>query len=164
MLARHHWANDFHDAGYRSKRMKFPQGLNGYVFKTKASHLDGGHQLWSGMERDGLYHNTRNEEIPMKHPWTLWSTLEKTLEKHLPQKATSSSSVTMKTDMSLELDSSFTKTLWMTSWYADQPPADSLPLSWRHHRLTSPSSKLMAQQLTTMMMTLKTSMINCEKS
>ena len=35
----------------------------------------------------------------------------KSLEKHLPQKATNSSSVAMKTDMSMELDSSFTKTL-----------------------------------------------------
>ena len=34
--------------------MKFPQELSGYVFKTKTSHLDGGHRLWSGMERDGL--------------------------------------------------------------------------------------------------------------
>ena len=35
----------------------------------------------------------------------------KTLEKHLPLKATSSSSVAVKTDLSMELDSSFTKTL-----------------------------------------------------
>ena len=39
--------------------MKF----NGYVFKTKASHLDGGHQLWSGMERDGLHYVT----LPKTH-------------------------------------------------------------------------------------------------
>ena len=51
----------------------------------------------------------------------------------------------MKTDMSMELDSSFTKTLWMPSWDADQSPADSLPFVWSHHRLTSPSSKLMPQ-------------------
>ena len=35
----------------------------------------------------------------------------KTSEKRLPQKATSSFSVAVKTDMSMELDSSFTKTL-----------------------------------------------------
>ena len=35
----------------------------------------------------------------------------KTLVKHLLQKATSSFSVAVKTDMSMELDSSFTKTL-----------------------------------------------------
>ena len=35
----------------------------------------------------------------------------KTLEKRLPQKATNSSSVIVKTDMSMELDSSFTKIL-----------------------------------------------------
>ena len=34
-----------------------------------------------------------------------------TLKKHLPQKATSSFSVAMKTDLRMELDSSFTKTL-----------------------------------------------------
>ena len=33
------------------------------------------------------------------------------LEKHLPQKAASSSSVAVKTDMSIDLDASFTKTL-----------------------------------------------------
>ena len=49
---------------------------------------------------------------------------------------------------------------------ADQFPTDSLPFVslpfvWRHHHLTSPSSKLMPQQLTTVVMTLKTSMINC---
>ena len=43
MVTRHHWANDLLDADYRPRRMKFPQELNGYVFKTKASHLDGGH-------------------------------------------------------------------------------------------------------------------------
>ena len=40
----------------------------------------------------------------MEHPWTLDA-----LEKCLPQKATSSSSVAVKTDMSMELDPSFTK-------------------------------------------------------
>ena len=49
--------------GYRPRRMKFPQELNGYVLKTKASHLDGGHRLWSGMERDGLRHAT----LPKTH-------------------------------------------------------------------------------------------------
>ena len=46
--------------------MKFPQELNGYVFKTKASHLDGGHRLWSGMERDGLRHATLAKTHHMK--------------------------------------------------------------------------------------------------
>ena len=32
----------------KPRRMKFPQELNGYVFMTKASHLDGGHRLWEG--------------------------------------------------------------------------------------------------------------------
>ena len=54
MLTWYHWANDLHEAGYRPRRMKFLRELHGYVFKTKASHLDGGHRLWSGMERDGL--------------------------------------------------------------------------------------------------------------
>ena len=165
--------------------MKFPKELNGYVFKTKMSHLDGGHRLWSGMERDRLCHvtlpkthymkmaittqsipawsspgtstahtfccwpsglrwkvcdwwttiimcqkqhhyrhlecevtesswkswraNTRNVEILMEHPWTPWRTLERLLS----QKATNSSLVAVKLDMSMELDSSFTKTLWM---------------------------------------------------
>ena len=66
MLARHHWVNDLHDAGYRPRRMKFPQELNGYVFKTKASHLDGGHRLWSGMERDGPRHATLHKTHHMK--------------------------------------------------------------------------------------------------
>ena len=46
--------------------MKFPQELNGYVFKTKASPLDGGHWLWSGMERDGLCHATLPKTHHMK--------------------------------------------------------------------------------------------------
>ena len=54
---------NLHDAGYRPKRMKFLQDLNGYVFKTKASNLNGGHRLWSGMERDGLHHAT----LPKTH-------------------------------------------------------------------------------------------------
>ena len=58
MLTLLHWANNLHDAGYQPRRMKFPQELNGYVFKTKASYLHGGHRLWSGMERDGLHHAT----------------------------------------------------------------------------------------------------------
>ena len=56
MLTRLHWAND-HDAGYRARRMKF---------KTKASHPDGGHRLWSGMERDGLRHATLPKTHHMK--------------------------------------------------------------------------------------------------
>ena len=49
--------------GHRPRQMKFPQELNGYVFKTKARHLNGRHRLWSGMERDGLRHAT----LPMTH-------------------------------------------------------------------------------------------------
>ena len=63
MLTRLHWAKNLHDACYRPRRMKFPQELNSYVFKTKANHLDGGHRLWSGMERDGLRHET----LPKTH-------------------------------------------------------------------------------------------------
>ena len=72
MLTRHHWANDLHDAGYRPRRMKFPQELNGYVFKTKASHPDGGHQLWSGMEKDGLRHAT----LPKTHHTKMTTTTQ----------------------------------------------------------------------------------------
>ena len=66
MLTRRPRVNDFHNASYRPRRMKFPQELNGYVFKTKASHLDGGHRLWSGMERDGLRHATLPKTHHMK--------------------------------------------------------------------------------------------------
>ena len=72
MLTRHHWANDLHDAGYRPRRMKFPQDLKGFVFKTKASHLDGGHRLWSGMERDGLRHAT----LPKTHHMKMTTTIQ----------------------------------------------------------------------------------------
>ena len=103
-----------------------------------------------------------------KYRWNILGLCEvhwkKTLEKCLPKNATRSSSVAVKTDMSLELDSSFTKTLWMPSRGAVQSLIDPLQIVWRHHLLTSPSSKLMPQQLTTMTMTLKTSMINCKKS
>ena len=58
MLTLHHWAKNLHDAGYRPRWMNFSQVLNGYVFKTKASHLDGGHWLWPGMEKDGLHYAT----------------------------------------------------------------------------------------------------------
>ena len=64
MLTRHHWAKNLHDAGYRPRRMKFPQEPN--VFKTKASHLDGGHPLWSGMESNGLRHATLPKTRHMK--------------------------------------------------------------------------------------------------
>ena len=50
-----------------------------------------------------------------RYQWNILGLCEvhwkKTLEKHLHQKATSSFSVAVKTDMSMELDSSFTKTL-----------------------------------------------------
>ena len=52
--------------------MKFPQQLNGYVFKTKASHLDGGHRLWSGIERDGLRHAT----LPKTHYMKMTTTTQ----------------------------------------------------------------------------------------
>ena len=68
MLTRHHWAKILSDAGYR--RMKFSQELSGYVFKTKASHLDGGHRLWSGMERDELRHAT----LPKTHHMEMTTT------------------------------------------------------------------------------------------
>ena len=69
MLTRRHWATNLHDAGYRPRRMKLPHkanevpSRNGFVLKTKASHLDGGHRLWSGMERDELRHVT----LPKAH-------------------------------------------------------------------------------------------------
>ena len=72
MLTRHHWANDLHNAGYWPRRMKFPQELNGYVFKTKASHLDERHRLWSGMERDGLCHAT----LPKSHYMKMTTTTQ----------------------------------------------------------------------------------------
>ena len=52
--------------------MKFPQELNGYVFKTKANHLDGGLRLWSGMERDGLRHAT----LPKTHHMKMTTTTQ----------------------------------------------------------------------------------------
>ena len=52
--------------------MKFPQELNGYVFVTKASHLDGGHRLWSGMKRDGLHHAT----LPKAHYMKMTTTTQ----------------------------------------------------------------------------------------
>ena len=52
--------------------MKFPQELNGYVIKTKASHLDGGRRLWSGMERDGL----RHAALPKTHHMKMTSTTQ----------------------------------------------------------------------------------------
>ena len=73
MLTRNHWANDLFDAGHRPRRMKFPQELSGYVFKTKASHLDGGHRLWSGMERDGLRHAILTKTHHMKMTTTTQS-------------------------------------------------------------------------------------------
>ena len=72
MLTRHHWAYDLHDAGYRPGRMKFPQELNGCVFKTKASHLGGGYQLLFGMERDGLRHAT----LPKTHHMKMTATTQ----------------------------------------------------------------------------------------
>ena len=53
---------NLHDAGYQPRRMKFPQDLNGYMFKTKGNHLDGGHRLWSGIERE-----LRHATLPKTH-------------------------------------------------------------------------------------------------
>ena len=72
MLTRHHWANDLHDAGYRPRRLKFPQKLNGYMFKTKASHLDGEHRLWCGMRRDRPCHTT----LPKTHHMKMTTTFQ----------------------------------------------------------------------------------------
>ena len=52
--------------------MKFPHELNGYVFKIKANHLNGGHRLWSGMERDGLRHAT----LPKTHYMKMTTTTQ----------------------------------------------------------------------------------------
>ena len=43
------------------------------MFKTKASHLDGGHRLWSGKERDGLRLATLPETHHMKMTTTTQS-------------------------------------------------------------------------------------------
>ena len=59
--------------GYQSRLMKFLKEINGYVFKTKASHLDGGHQLRSGKERDGLRHATLPKTRYMKMTTTTQS-------------------------------------------------------------------------------------------
>ena len=66
MLTQQHRTNDLHDAGYRPRWMKSLKELNGYVFKAKASHLNGGHQLWSGMERGGLRYATLPKTRYMK--------------------------------------------------------------------------------------------------
>ena len=73
MLTRHHWVKGLLDAGYRPRLMKFPQELNGYVFKTKASHLDGVHRMWCGMERNGLRHATLAKTHHMKMTTTTQS-------------------------------------------------------------------------------------------
>ena len=46
-----------------------------YLFKTKERHLDGGHWLWSGMERDGLCHVT----LPKTHHMKMTTTAESIL-------------------------------------------------------------------------------------
>ena len=68
----HHRAKNLHDECYRPRRMKFPQELNGYVFKTNASHLDAGHRLWSDMERDGLRHTI----LPKSHHLKMTTTTQ----------------------------------------------------------------------------------------
>ena len=65
MLTRHHWAKDLLDAGHRPGRKRSQSNYNDHVFATKASHLDGGHRLWSGMERDGLRHATSAQDSHM---------------------------------------------------------------------------------------------------
>ena len=64
VLTRHHWAKDLLDAGHRPGRKSSQTNYNDLVFATKASHLDGGHRLWSGMERDGLRHATSALDTP----------------------------------------------------------------------------------------------------
>ena len=73
MLTRHHRANDLHDAGYRPRRIKSRKERNGYVFKTKASHLDGGYRLWSVMEMNGLRHAILSKTQHMKMTATIQS-------------------------------------------------------------------------------------------
>ena len=65
LLTRHHWAKDLLDAGHRPGRKSSQTNYNDLVFATKASHLDGGHRLWSsGMERDGLRQATSALDTP----------------------------------------------------------------------------------------------------
>ena len=64
VLTRHHWAKDLLDAGHRPGRKNSQTSYNDQVFATKASHLDGGHRLWSDMERDGLCHATSAPDTP----------------------------------------------------------------------------------------------------
>ena len=58
--------------GRMTPRCRLPQELNSYLFKTKVSHLDGGHRLWSGMERDGLRHAT----LPKTHHMKMTTTTQ----------------------------------------------------------------------------------------
>ena len=55
-----------------AKADEVPSGTQRYVFKTKASLLDGGHQLWSGMDRVGLHHAT----LPKTHHMKMTTTTE----------------------------------------------------------------------------------------
>ena len=87
MLTWHHWAKNLHDAGYRPRRMRFPQELNGYVFKTKTSHLDGGHRLWSGRESDGLRHAT----LPKTHHMKMTTITQSIPARSSPRKRTAPS-------------------------------------------------------------------------
>ena len=43
-----------------------PSGSQRLRVQDQASHLDGGHRLWSGMERDGLRHATLPKPRYMK--------------------------------------------------------------------------------------------------
>ena len=89
----------------------------------------------------------------------------KTPKKRLPQKATNSASVSVKTDMSMELNSSFKKILWMPSWDVDL----SLALLITIRLKASPFSITifqtnMSQQLIMVTMALKTSMVSSKPS
>ena len=236
MFTRHHWANDLHQAGYWPRWVKSPNELNGYVFKTKASHLDGGHRLWSGMEGDGLRHATLSKTHHMK----MTTTTQSIPARSSPGTRTAPSVLAIGTEAKSmtngpkslcarnnhtigtwnmrslraagkveELTHEMMRYQWNIlglgtshklrgnvytrrpemllqlqwretgawSWIphlqrhcgchsrdADQSLANSLPFVRRQYHLTSPSSKLVPQQLTMMTMMLKTSTINCKKS
>ena len=208
--------------------MKFPQEFNGYMFKTKVSHLDEGIGCdleWRGMasamrhcprhttlrwhtcsavtrNKDRTfccrpsgrkwkvcnwwtktamcqkqYHyrhleceitesstkswrtNTWNDEIPMEHPCEVrWKNFEETSTPEGHKLFFSGSEDRHEHGVGFLIHKDTVK----PSWDANQSLADLLSFLWRHP-LMSPSSKLMPQQLTMMMMTLKTSMFNCKK-
>ena len=96
MYTQHHWVNDLHEVD------EVPSGTQWLCAQDQGELLDGGHQLWYGMEREGSCHAT----LPKSRYMKMTSTHQHTVTK--PTQCTQHNAI-CKTKVQLVLHSESTR-------------------------------------------------------